>query len=65
MNGRAYRRFRVRRSVFLLRIDKGTPVTLLDGQLDWSKVELGTKVAVRAVVWKPMTLTQRYQCHPK
>jgi hypothetical protein len=52
-------------AVKVIRINKGTRVALLDEQLDWSKVEPGTKVAVRAVVWKPMTLTQRYQCHPK
>jgi hypothetical protein len=52
-------------AVKVIRIDKGIRVALLDEQLDWSKVEPGTKVTVRVVVRKPMTLTQRYQCHPK
>ena len=48
---------------FDLCIDQGTHVVPINGQPDWSKVEPGTKVVMRAIlVRKQYTYTQKYKC---
>ena len=50
-------------SKFDLCIDQGTQVVGIDGEQDWSKVEPGTKVVMRAVLVQSRNFSDKgYQC---
>ena len=62
MEARIQRRY-MKQGRFDLCIDQGNQVVPISGQPDWSKVEPGTKVVMRAILAREQfTDTQRYKC---
>jgi hypothetical protein len=62
MEARIQRRY-MKQGRFDLCIDQGTQIVPINGQSDWSNVEPGTKVVMRAIlVREQLSNTQRFKC---
>ena len=62
MEARIQRRY-MEQGRYDLCIDQGTQILPIDGQRDWSRVEPGTQVVMRAILFqKRSTARRRQQC---